>query len=55
MGVYVPPHDMPAVHRIEQSLEVEPKGMEIILLGYLIVRLREPRDNREDELATALA
>ena len=37
---YVPPNDAPAVHCIEQALEESPKGMELILLGYLNVRLR---------------
>ena len=50
----MPPHDMPAVHRIDQALEVTPKGMEVILLGDLNARMREPRDDREDELAPAL-
>ena len=27
LGVYVPPHDAPAIHRIEQALEVASKGM----------------------------
>ena len=55
MGEYVPPHDMPAVHCIEQALEVAPKGMEVILLGYLKVRIREPRNERKDNLVLALA
>ena len=33
VGVYVPPHDAPDVQRIKQVLEVDLKGMEIILLG----------------------
>ena len=53
--VYVPPNDAPTVHRIKQALEEAPKGMEVILLGDLSVRLREPRDAKEDDLATALA
>ena len=51
----MPPHDVPAVHHIKQVLEMVPKGMEVILLGDLNIRLREPREDREDELATALA
>ena len=37
--VYVPSHDAPAVHHINQALEVAPKGMELILLGDINVRL----------------
>ena len=33
VGAYVPPHDAPDVQRIKQVLEVDLKGMEIILLG----------------------
>ena len=39
-GAYVPLHDTTSVHRIDQSLEVAPKVMKVILLGYLNVRLR---------------
>ena len=42
VGAYVPSNDAPAVHRVEQALEVAPKGMEKNLLGGLIARLREP-------------
>ena len=52
---YVPPNDAPAAHSIEQALELAPKLMEVILLGDLNIRLREPRDNREDELPPTLA
>ena len=45
----MPPHDALA------ALEVELNGMELILLGDLIVSIREPRDNKEDEPASALA
>ena len=54
VGAYVPPNDVPAIRCIKQVLEEAPKGMEVILLGDLNVRLREKRDAREDELATAL-
>ena len=51
----MPPNDAPTVHRIKQALEEAPKGMEVILLGDLSVRLREPRDAKEEDLAMALA
>ena len=38
-GAYVPPNEEPAVHCIKQFLEEAPKGMEVILLGDLNVRL----------------
>ena len=54
VGAYVLPNYAPAIHRIEQALEATSKGMEVIMLGELSVRLREPQDAREDKLATAL-
>ena len=51
----MPPHDDPDVRCIEQVLELAPKVMEVILLGDINVRLREPRNYREDDLVTALA
>ena len=42
----MPPYDATDVHRIDQSLGVAPKGMELILLGDINFRLREPRDYR---------
>ena len=42
VGDYVPPNDAPAIHCIEQALYAPTKGMEIILIGYLNTRLREP-------------
>ena len=55
VGEYVPTHDASADHRIKQMLEVAPKGIEIILLGDLNIRLRKLRDDRENELSSALA
>ena len=46
VGAYVPPNDAPAVHRIKKAFEDAPKGMKVILLGYLKVRLRELWDDR---------
>ena len=55
VGAYVPPNGAPAVYRVEQALEAEPKVVEIIMLCYLNVQFQEPRDAREEDTATALA
>ena len=55
VGAYVPPNDASAVHCITQAFGKAPKGMEVILMGDLNVRLRESRDAREDEIGTAMA
>ena len=55
VGVYVPPHDAPSFCCIEQALAVSLKVMNVILLIYINVRLKEPWYDREDELAMALA
>ena len=52
---YVPPNDVPDVHRIEQTVGADLKVMEVILLGGLNARLMELRYTREEDLATALA
>ena len=54
VGAYVIPNDMPAVHSVEQVLQVLPKGLEMILMGGLSVRLGNPRDKREEDLLAAL-
>ena len=41
---YVPPNDVPAVHKVEQALVVKPKRAETISLGDLNVRLGDPRN-----------
>ena len=51
---YVSPNDAPAVYHIEQDLEAAPKGMEVILLGDVNARMREPRDVWEDNIAATL-
>ena len=33
VGEYVPPNNVPAMHRVEQALRAAPKGIEIILTG----------------------
>ena len=40
VGEYVTSHNVPAVRRIEQALEVALKGMEVILLVDINVRMR---------------
>ena len=51
----MPRYDVPDVHRIEQALKVAPKEMEFVLLGDLNLSLREPWENRGEELVLALA
>ena len=48
VGAYVPPNDATAVHCIEQDLEEAPKGMKVIMLGYLNITLRELQYAREE-------
>ena len=55
VGAYIPPKDVPNAHCMEQALKAAPKGLEMILMGNLNVRLRDPNDKHEEELATALA
>ena len=54
VGAYDTPNDMPAVHSVDQVLRVAPKGLEMILMGGLSVRLGNPRDKREEDLLAAL-
>ena len=55
VGAYVPPKDVPAVHRMAQAIKAVPKGLEIILTGDLNLRLRDLCDKHEDDLTTVLA
>ena len=48
--VYVPPNNTPTVARVEKSLGQASKGVEVILMGNLNVRLQELSDVREEEL-----
>ena len=54
VGAYVPPNNMPAVNCVEQALRSDSKGLEMILMGDLDVRLVYPRDEHEEDLAMAL-
>ena len=55
VGAYVPPNNQPTVERWEKALGKAAKGTEVILLGDINVRLREPSDTREEEPATVVA
>ena len=55
MGAYVPPNDSPGVHCVQQALIVAPTLLELILMGNLNARLGDPRDKREEDLATSLS
>ena len=48
------PNDIPAVHCVDQALRAAPKGVEMILLGDLNARMGDPRDEHEEDQATAL-
>ena len=48
-------NEKPAMHLVEQALAAAPKEVDVILLVGLSVRLREPRRESEEELATELA
>ena len=55
VGAYVLTNDLPAMHHVEQVLKEATKGLEVILMGELNVRLRDPCDECEEDLETALA
>ena len=55
VGAYVSPNDRPIVHCVEQALQAAPTGLELILMGDLNVRLGDPCEKHEEDLATALA
>ena len=55
VGVYVPPNDQPALHRVVQALARGPVGVKKLLFGYLYAYLAQPRDQREEDLTTAIA
>ena len=50
----MPPNNVPTVYCIDQSLEAAPKGVDVILLGDINVRLREPHDVQGEEIVEAL-
>ena len=52
---YVPPNDLPTINWIRQALEYGSKGMRKLLVVNLNICLANPRDQREEQLATVLA
>ena len=55
VGAYMPPNNTPDVHNVKQVLRAASKGLDMILMGDLNARLGDPCDEREEDLATALA
>ena len=55
VGSYVPPNSESTVAQVGEALGKAAKGVEVLLLGDLNVRLQEPRDTQEEELATVVA
>ena len=51
----MPPNDVPTAARMDKALGQASKRVEVILLGDLNVRLQEPRDVQEEELAKVAA
>ena len=43
------------MHRVDKAIRVAPKGLDMILMGYLNMHLGDPCDKCEEDLATALA
>ena len=52
---YVPPNNQLAVHRVMQALARGQAWVEKTLVGYLNACLAQPRDQREEALATKVA
>ena len=50
-----PPNDAPTVTCMDQALVNAPKGVEVIILGELNVRIQEPRVVQEEELVMVVA
>ena len=49
------PNNSPSVHCMYQALRAVPKGLKLIFVGYLNMRLGNPRDEREEDLTTAIS
>ena len=47
-------NDAPTIFHMEQALGQAAKGVEVIILGYINIRLGEPRITQEEELATVV-
>ena len=54
-GDYVPPNDLHMINCIRKPLEYRPNGIRKLLVGNLNDCLENPRDQREEQLATVLA
>ena len=52
---YMALNNVRVVHSVEQALAAASKGVEIILMGNLNVKLLEAQDERKEELVVALA
>ena len=52
---YVPPNDLPTVQRITQALSCGPDRVGKLLVGDLNACMDNPRDQREEYLATVLS
>ena len=46
VGAYVPPNDLPAVHRITHVLACGPEGMDKLIVSNLNACLAHPGDQR---------
>ena len=55
IGAYVPPNDLLTVQCIKQALACGPEGVGKLIVGKLNTCLENPRDQREEQLATVLA
>ena len=55
VGVYVPSNYVSVVHWVDQAMVAKMKGLGTILMWDLNIRLEKPRNEREEELAMALA
>ena len=51
---YMPLKNTPSIYHVDQALEAAPRIVEVILMGYLNVRLKEPGNKRKEDLETAL-
>ena len=53
VGAYVSPNNQLTVYLMEQDLSRGPVGVDMLLVGYRNARLAQPRDQCEEDLATA--
>ena len=55
VGAYVPPNNLPAVHKITHALACGPEGVRKMLVGDLNTCLAHPSDQRKEYLETIIA